>query len=65
MPDVPEAVRARSLMVWSQIFGCISFELFGHYKGTVRNANRFFAFVVDEAAEPRVAARVIGHEKGA
>jgi AcrR family transcriptional regulator len=50
MPGVPEAVRARSLMVWSQIFGCISFELFGHYKGTVRNANRFFAFVVDEAA---------------
>lgn len=50
MPDVPEAVRALSLMVWAQIFGCISFELFGHYKGTVRNANRFFAFVVDEAA---------------
>jgi AcrR family transcriptional regulator len=50
MPGVPENVRALALMVWSQIFGCISFELFGHYKGTVRNANRFFAIVIDEAA---------------
>ena len=50
MPGVPEAVRARSLIVWSQIFGCISFELFGHFKGSVRNANRFFEFVVDESA---------------
>jgi len=50
MPGVPEAVRALSLMVWSQIFGCISFELFGHFVGTVRNANRFFVIVVDEAA---------------
>jgi len=38
MPGVPESVRTLSLMVWSQIFGCISFELFGHYKGSVRNA---------------------------
>jgi AcrR family transcriptional regulator len=50
MPGVPESVRALSLMVWSQIFGCVSFELFGHYKGTVRNMNRFFAIVVEEAA---------------
>jgi hypothetical protein len=50
MPGVPESVRALSLMVWSQIFGCISFELFGHYKGTVRSANRFFKMVVGEAA---------------
>jgi AcrR family transcriptional regulator len=51
MPGVPESVRARSLMVWSLFFGYISFELFGHYKGTVRNTNRFFTFVVDEAAD--------------
>jgi AcrR family transcriptional regulator len=50
MPGVTESVRARCLMVWSQIFGCISFELFGHYKGSVRNFNRFFELVVDEAA---------------
>jgi len=50
MPGVTDSVRARCLMVWSQIFGCISFELFGHYKGSVRNFNRFFELVVDEAA---------------
>jgi AcrR family transcriptional regulator len=50
MPGVPESVRVLALMVWSQIFGCISFELFGHYKGSVRNANRFFGIVVDETA---------------
>lgn len=50
MPGVPEPVRVRALMVWSQIFGCVSFELFGHFKGTVRSANRFFNIVVDEAA---------------
>jgi AcrR family transcriptional regulator len=50
MPGVPEAVRVLALMMWSQIFGCISFELFGHYKGTVRSASRFFNIVVDEVA---------------
>ena len=50
MPGVPGSVRALCLMVWSQIFGSISFELFGHFKGSVRNTNRFFAIVVDEAA---------------
>ena len=51
MPGVPESVRARSLMVWSLFFGFITFELFGHYEGTVRNANRFFTLVVDEAVD--------------
>lgn len=50
MPGVPESVRVRCLMVWSQIFGCVSFELFGHYKGSVRNANRFFDAVINESA---------------
>jgi AcrR family transcriptional regulator len=50
MPGLAESLRVLSLMVWAQIFGCISFELFGHYKGTVRNATRFFEIVVDEAA---------------
>jgi AcrR family transcriptional regulator len=50
MPGVPEEVRVKALMMWSQIFGCISFELFGHYEGTVRSASRFFNIVVDEVA---------------
>jgi AcrR family transcriptional regulator len=51
MPGVPDVVRARGLMVWTQIFGFVSFELFGHYRGSVRNVNKFFDFVVDEIAQ--------------
>ena len=43
--------QSASALSGLQIFGCISFELFGHYKGTVRNFNRFFVIVVDEAAK--------------
>ena len=50
MPDVPDRIRARALMVWTQIFGFISFELFGHYVGSVRNATAYFVVVVDECA---------------
>jgi AcrR family transcriptional regulator len=50
MPDVPDLIRARALMVWTQIFGFISFEMFGHYVGSVRNATAYFTLVVDECA---------------
>jgi len=50
MPGVPDVIRARALMVWTSIFGFISFELFGHYVGSVRNATAFFTVVVDECA---------------
>jgi hypothetical protein len=32
----------RTLMVWSTIFGTISFELFGHLKGSVSNFEGYF-----------------------
>ena len=51
MPGVPDVTRARAIIVWSQIFGFVSFELFGHYRGSVRNTNRYFDFVVDEMAD--------------
>ncbi len=69
LPGVPEAVQARTLMAWSQIFGCISFELFGHYKGSVRNAHRFFELVVDETAllilPPKLVGRTVVTDRGA
>ena len=51
MPGVADLVRARGLIVWTQIFGFVSFELFGHYQGSVRRAERYFGFVVDEMAD--------------
>ena len=50
LPGVPDQIRARALMVWTQLFGFVSFELFGHYVGSVRNATAYYAFVVDECA---------------
>ena len=51
MPGVPDIVRVRALMVWTQIYGFISFELFGHYVGSVRSASRFFDLVMDQCAD--------------
>jgi AcrR family transcriptional regulator len=42
MPDVPADVLARSVMAWTQLFGSVSFELFGHYRHTVRRPAAFF-----------------------
>ena len=33
--DLPPAVVVRGLMVWSALFGAVSFELFGHFEGSV------------------------------
>ncbi|HVB52205.1 MAG TPA: TetR/AcrR family transcriptional regulator [Acidimicrobiales bacterium] len=50
MPDVAPGDYVKALMAWTQIFGFLTFELFGHYVGTVKNANRMFDQVVDELA---------------
>jgi AcrR family transcriptional regulator len=42
MPDVPADVIARSITAWTQLFGFVSFELFGHYRESVRKAPAFF-----------------------
>jgi AcrR family transcriptional regulator len=58
MPGVPNVIRARGLMVWTLIFGFVSFELFGSYRGSVRNANKYFDFVLDELVETVLPRRV-------
>jgi AcrR family transcriptional regulator len=42
MPDVPAETLARSITAWTQLFGFISFELFGHYDNSVRRPGLFF-----------------------
>ena len=51
MPNVPAHLFVRALMAWTQVFGFVSFELFGHYVGSVRDANKMYAEVVEELAE--------------
>jgi AcrR family transcriptional regulator len=46
----PETV-ARLLMAWTQLFGAISFELFGQYVGSVDPADAFFAHSARRMAE--------------
>ncbi|WP_086864875.1 TetR/AcrR family transcriptional regulator, partial [Amycolatopsis lexingtonensis] len=46
----PETV-ARLLMAWTQLFGAISFDLFGQYVGSVDPADAFFAHSAKRMAE--------------
>jgi AcrR family transcriptional regulator len=49
-PSLDDAVRARALLTWSSLHGLISFELFGHFVGSVADADAFFAAQVGELA---------------
>ena len=41
-PALDDRVRARALLAWSALFGAVSFELFGHFTGSVTDADTFF-----------------------
>jgi hypothetical protein len=51
MPHVDPHDFVRALMAWTQLVGFLSFELFGHYVGTVRDGARMFDAVVEELAD--------------
>ncbi|MGA5704347.1 TetR/AcrR family transcriptional regulator [Peterkaempfera bronchialis] len=42
---------ARGLIAWTQLFGMVSFELFGHLVGSADPADPFFAHAVEEMAD--------------
>jgi len=50
-PGVPPAVMARALIAWTQLFGMVSFELFGQLVGSADPADDFFAFAVEQMAD--------------
>ncbi len=50
-PGVPGIVIARSLIAWTQLFGMISFELFGQLVGSADPSDEFFAFAVEQMAD--------------
>lgn len=49
-PALDDAVRVRALLAWSAVYGTISFELFGHFVGSVANADRYFDRAMAELA---------------
>jgi AcrR family transcriptional regulator len=50
-PGLTTALLARAFTAWTQLFGMISFELFGHFVGSVDPADAFFAHTVDAMAD--------------
>ncbi|HEX3921460.1 MAG TPA: TetR/AcrR family transcriptional regulator [Streptosporangiaceae bacterium] len=49
-PGTPGPVIARGLIAWTQLFGLISFELFGQLVGTLDPADEFFGYAVEQMA---------------
>lgn len=39
---VPDEVLGRTLLVWTTLFGMLSYELFGHFKGAIEDGDAFF-----------------------
>jgi len=50
-PGVPAPVIARALVAWTQLFGAISFELFGQLIGSADPADAFFGYAVEQMAD--------------
>jgi AcrR family transcriptional regulator len=50
-PDLPPPLLVNTLIAWSQLFGMISFELFGQFVGSVDPADEFFAIATEQMAD--------------
>ena len=47
---VPPEVVVRAVIAWTQLFGMISFELFGQFVGSFEPADAIFGYAVDQMA---------------
>jgi AcrR family transcriptional regulator len=50
-PDLPGPLVARGAMVWTQLFGLVSFELFGQFRNSLDPADAFFDYAVEQMAD--------------
>lgn len=50
-PGVPDEVLSRGLLAWTQLFGAISYELFGHLEGVITDRDAFFDLQARRSAE--------------
>ncbi|WP_235915399.1 TetR/AcrR family transcriptional regulator [Puerhibacterium puerhi] len=58
-PDAPTEAVVRTLMAWTELFGTVSFELFGHLVGSVADYPRWFDHVAARlAADLGIAVRL-------
>ena len=49
-PAIDDTVRVRALLAWSSVYGTLSFELFGHFVGSVEDGDRYFDRAMTELA---------------
>jgi AcrR family transcriptional regulator len=54
-PGVPDSVLARGLGIWTQMFGAISFELFGHLHNVIHDDDALFTLQMTRAGDHLVA----------
>jgi AcrR family transcriptional regulator len=50
-PELPEHALAGALLAWTQLFGLISFELFGQLVGSADPSDDLFAYAVERMAD--------------
>ena len=48
--DIPDAVLSRGLLVWTDLFGTLSFELHGHLNNVIADYDAFFDLQMRRAA---------------
>ena len=59
-PGVPDAVMLRGLLVWTQLFGSISFELFGHLHNVIHDYDALFAAQIRRSGSYLVTGSSVG-----
>jgi hypothetical protein len=50
LEGLPDEMVAAGVRAWTELFGLISFELFGHLKGSVADGDVFFRIACDRMA---------------
>lgn len=50
-PHLDEAVMARAMIAWTELFGAISFELFGRFKNTITDLDAWYEHQIRELAD--------------
>ena len=50
-PGVPGPLMTRGLISWTQLFGMVSFELFGQFVGIAEPADALFGYAIDQMAD--------------
>jgi AcrR family transcriptional regulator len=48
---VPDVVLTRAMLTWTQLFGTVSFELFGHLHNVIHDYDAFFELQMRRAAQ--------------